>query len=360
MMAIFYSDNMRKLLIPRINKWKEINSPKQIIKDLVLRHHVNISTEHIKFFENFKPEILLKELFKENPKIFNFDPDKGSGFGGGKYLSKLLKYLDISDISILDAIKTKDGYNKLFYSQYNVIKDLKNPKIIKFGKPSLPKVTKKYLSNTPEVLIIMTKKESDIIFYPEHYYKSTLRFEPEIEYNGVTYLADSLILSNFNTQKCKMGHEIAGVTCNNKRYMYNGWNSNTIDQGIKGKLMQKIACSLMPHDWLDYTKSSFCIDKKNCGLYYHENEKLMNEQLCFSYKQGSRIYTYIRKDILKTKELSPKVKELPPKVKELSPKVKELPVKVKECPPDKILNPKTGRCVNKTGKIGLEIIKKGV
>ena len=29
----------------------------------------------------------------------------------------------------------------------------------------------------------------------------------------------------------------------------------------------------------------------------------------------------------------------------------------KECPPDKILNPKTGRCVLRTGKIGKQIIK---
>ena len=33
------------------------------------------------------------------------------------------------------------------------------------------------------------------------------------------------------------------------------------------------------------------------------------------------------------------------------------PSKQKECPPDKILNPKTGRCVLRTGKIGKEILR---
>ena len=29
-----------------------------------------------------------------------------------------------------------------------------------------------------------------------------------------------------------------------------------------------------------------------------------------------------------------------------------------DCPPDKIINPKTGRCVKKTGKIGKEILRR--
>lgn len=382
MMSVFYSEGMRKLLIPRIKKWESLDSPKQIIKDLVLKHYVNITPEHVKFFEKFKPEILLKELYKANPEIFNFDPDKGEGYFAGRYFTKLLKYLDITDISLLDAIKSTDGYNKLFYSQYNVKIETKNPMQKVFGKPSTEDVTAKYLSKTPEVLIIMTKKESDIQFYPKHYYKTTLRFSPEIVYNNVKYVADSLLLANFNQQQCKLGHEIAGVTCNKKRYMYNGWTSQTVDAGISGKLKQKVPCSLMPHDWLDYTKSGFCIDRKKCDLFYHNNEKIKAKQLCFSYTQGPRIFTYIRKDLLETKKpliIPPKEKVIVNKavikpniivekpvlskkvvVKKLIPKVvinkPQIEIK-KGCPPDKILNPKTGRCVNKTGKIGKELLK---
>jgi len=399
LMTSFYSEGMRKLLIPRIKKWENLDSPKQIIKDLVLKHYVNITPEHIKFFEKFKPEILLKELYKANPEIFNFDPDKGEGYFAGRYFTKLLKYLDITDISVLDAIKTTDGYNKIFYSQNNVKIDTKNPMKNVFGKPSNKDVTEKYLSKTPEVLIIMTKRDSDIQFYPKHYYKTTLRFNSEIIYNNVKYVADSLLLANFNNQQCKKGHEIAGVTCNKRRYMYNGWTSQTVDAGISGKLKQKVPCSLMPHDWLDYTKSGFCIDRKKCDLFYHDDDKIKATQLCFSYTQGPRIFTYIRKDSLENEKEKPKPKivqsklklivnkpeikpnvivEKPvppkkivikkpkqiididkPKTKLISPKKdnKEKDENKKGCPPGKILNPKTGRCVNKTGKIGKEILK---
>jgi len=355
LMAIFYSEGMRTLLIPRIKKWIALDNPKKIIKDIVLKHYVNVTPEHVKFFEKFKPEILLKELYKSNPDIFNFDPEKGEGYFAGRYFPKLLKYLDITDISLLDAIKssTGKGYYNIYYSQANIIKETKNPMKKSFGKPSGEKKTSKYLSKTPEVLIIMTKKDSDIQFYPNHYFKEKKRFSPEITYNNVVYVADSLLLANFNQNQCKMGHEIAGVTCNKKRYMYNGWTSQTIDAGITGELKQKIPCSLMPHDWLDYTKNGFCIDRKKCDLYYHNNEKIKMTQLCFSYIQGSRIYTYIRKDLL-----------APPVKKKIVKKIIEKPKtnititeKPKECPPDKILNPLTGRCVSKTGKIGKDLLK---
>jgi hypothetical protein len=350
LMAIFYSDGMRKLLIPRIKKWTTINSPKQIIKDIVLKHHVNISDKHIKFFKKFKPEILLKELYLDNPEIFNFNPDKGEGYFAGRYFTKLLKYLDINDISLLDAIKSSEGkgYNKLFYSQYNIVKDTKNPMKKIYGKPSTIKETNIYLSKTPEVLIIMTKKESDIKFYPSHYYKSTLQFNEEIIYNGIKYVADSLLLANFNQQQCKKGHEIAGVTCNNKRYMYNGWTSQTADVGISGELKQKIPCSLMPHDWLDYTKSGFCINMKKCDLFFDINEKIKNKQLCFSYTKGPRIFTYIRKDLLE------KIDKVLIKKKDEINKVPN--IVIKECPPGKVLNPITNRCINI--KIDKVLIKK--
>lgn len=372
LMSIFYSDGMRKLLIPRIKKWTKINSPKQIIKDLVLKHHINISDKHIKFFEKFKPEILLKELYLDNPEIFNFDPDKGEGYFAGRYFPKLLKYLDITDIVLLDSIKSPDGksYNTLFYSQHNIIKDQKNPMQKIFGKPSSKEETEKYLAKTPEVLIIMTKKESDIQFYPEHYYKSTLRFTPQIIYNGVEYIADSLLLANFNQQQCKKGHEIAGVTCNKKRYMYNGWTSQTVDTGISGELKQKIPCSLMPHDWLDYKKSGFCIDRKKCDLFYHDNDKIKMSQLCFSYTQGPRIFTYIRKNLIEDKISKVTSKKIipiihiplviiPKKIITIKPKPQITPIKNKECPEDKILNPLTNRCVKKNSLIGKTLLKEG-
>ena len=34
---------------------------------------------------------------------------------------------------------------------------------------------------------------------------------------------DGLLLSNFNRDACNKSHQISGVSCNGKRFMYNGW-----------------------------------------------------------------------------------------------------------------------------------------
>jgi hypothetical protein len=398
LMALFYSDGMRKLLIPRIEKWVKLDNPKKIIKDLILKHHVIIAPKHIKFFENFKPEILLKELYKTNPNVFNIDPDKhNKGYFAARYFSKLLKYIDITDFSLLDSIITLDGNHKLFYSHYNFIHNEKDDHLPTFKIPTAEIEIKKYLSKTPEVLAIKidykNNEEKYKSLYPNYFYKTTTKLNSEIIYNNVAYVADSLIMSNFNGTQCQMGHQIAGVTCNKKRYMYNGWTSQTINSGISGELKQKVPCSLIPVDWLDYTQKSFCINNKNCGLYFHDNENIKNKQLCFSFTRGPRLYTYIRKDLIEpiSKTSSPvpsqpkvyKIKECPPdkifnpksgrcvskignigkelsksKTKSNSPKIPVPKVhKINKCPPDKILNPKSGRCVSKTGKIGKELLK---
>jgi hypothetical protein len=341
---------MRKLLIPRIQNWTNINSPKQIIKDLVLKHHVHISDEHIKLFENFKPEILLKELYLAHPETFNFDPDKKEGYFAQVYFRKLLQYLDIDDFVLLEAIQDEadqESY-KLFYGRYNTLINTRNPMHKVFGKSKGKKETETYLARVPEVLLIMTKSMKDIKLYSPHYHKnSSIKFEPEIIYNNVKYVADSVVLANFNPGQCKKKHQIAGVTCNKKRYMYNGWMSQTNDPGKNrsNELHQKIPCSLMAHDWLDHTKGDFCINNKMCDLFYHSDQKLKRNEMCFSYTQGPRVYTYIRKDLLESARVFEKTK------------VDKIKV---ECPSDKILNPKTGRCVNKTGKIGKDLLKTNV
>jgi hypothetical protein len=153
--------------------------------------------------------------------------------------------------------------------------------------------------------------------------------------------------------------------------MYNGWIARTIDSGISSKIFRKVPCALMQHDWLDRTKPGFCIDARKCDLDFNTNAKKAQTELCFSFGKGPRNYVYIREDLLagkkkikvalkKDTEVKKEVKAQK-KVKETkSPKVvseKKVELKSKECPEGKILNPKTGRCVDVNGKIGKEILK---
>jgi len=210
-----------------------------------------------------------------------------------------------------------------------------------------------YLERIPDVLMIMTKKQADSKFYPEYYYHSNQEFSPTLTYNGVEYIVDSLILANYNTS-CG-GHEIAGVTCNGQRYMYNGWLNTTKDAAMKKQVFNKLPCPLMKYDWTKKTQN-FCLDTKKCRLHFGDKSKEEHAHMCFNFSRGSRIYTYIRKDLLLPVPKKPIV------VKPKTPSPVELPkqptlVKTetyskKVCPEGKILNPKTGRCVKKDGKIG--------
>lgn len=336
LMALFYSQGMRILLLQRIPSWDNTNKVLAIFKDL-LKQHTHENHEYMTVFKKFTPSRILAELHKTNPSLFEVSPSVQDGYYGGRYLYKLIRYLGIEKLAILDAIQTQGRKFDLFYGQYNAMSIHGHKKV--YTKHS-ENTVQKYFAASPDVLMIMTKKKADKKFYPDYYYQQECEFLPVITFHGIEYIADALLLSNYNLHTCHMGHEIAGVTCNNERYMYNGWLLGTKDQGIKQELFQNVPCSLMKYDWLDFQNKNFCINTKDCNLKFNIKDEM--SQLCFHFSRGSRIYTYIRKDLLQPKK---------------KPQVKKNTTE-KDCPPGKIRNPITNRCVKIDGKIGKQLIKK--
>jgi hypothetical protein len=113
-------------------------------------------------------------------------------------------------------------------------------------------------------------------------------------FNNRQYIIDSLYLTNFNDDSCKAIHAIAGVTCNNKRFMYNGWARDTVDAAIKQQQKSDIACPLMELDWAE--DLDFCIDTSKCSM---RNMKIQNVKntVCFNSAKGNRFIIAVRKDI---------------------------------------------------------------
>jgi len=359
MMAIFYSDGMRKLLMSKLPTWDTSKKSKQMMKEILLKRYTHSNHEFMGFFNTFRPETLLGMLHEEDHNYFELDPSKGVGYFSGRYMHKLIRYLGIESMSILDALETHNTHNthkprqyNFYYGQYNKMFVAPKTYAKTFLKAS-PQEASEYLSRVPDVLLVMTKKGSDAPFYPAHYYKGQIEFKPSIIFNGKEYVADSMILSNFNQGTCHMGHEICGLTCKGIRFMYNGWMQHTHDKGMKNQLFGSVPCALMKHDWLNPTQQHFCISK-DCGLTYHSNTTALHKNMCFSYGKGPRIYTYIRKDLLQKDVLKaptkPVLKTLVMKAKEAIPKI---PLKTnitetnpkKVCPEGKVINPKTGRCI---------------
>lgn len=105
---------------------------------------------------------------------------------------------------------------------------------------------------------------------------------------------------NYNYEICKKVHAIAGVTCNSKRYMYNGWMRKTVDPGFKTnngtRNIGDVPCELMPYDWIT-DQDSYCINTALCKLDKATKADLKGT-LCFDFKKDKhKTYFAVRKDI---------------------------------------------------------------
>ena len=305
LMALFYSEGMRKILLKRTFN----NTPvKKIIHEILHKYYIN-NDEYLTFYNTFSPEFILKELYKENPEVFDLDIDKNKeGYFAWKYIHKMIEYLDIKNYVYIDAIlkDVKTDEYGLYFKPY-VFEDMgkKYDEGDEYDEEAEHADIKKYFKINPEVLLINTQSSINPEEYPEYFFKQNVFLNEEITYNGQEYVVDSMILDNFNSRVCKIGHTICGITCHNNRYIYNGWTSLTLDRGLTGLSLKKKPCGLMKHDWLDKSLEQFCIDRDNCDLKYLETKvdkiKALKE-LCFSYKKGPRIYIYIRKDLINQRE----------------------------------------------------------
>lgn len=376
---LLFSDGMRYYLKKYLSNSK-INKKSKIyivFNDLLNNHYLKNNDLNKVYFNQFKPENILKILYKENSKVFNFNPDIDDGLLGEIYFMLLLKYFGFEKNIVYMSYKN-DDYSVLYDSFFNYDPDLKNIN----GKKQLHKsslkmkdIFLKYYFNMqfiPEIIVISNLLSFEkLTFIKNGLNKNKL---PKIlTYNNHKYKLDSLLLVNFNKNICKKSHQIAGITCKNKQYMYNGWIINTKDPSNDKFIKHKEPCELMKYNWIDNT-DDFCISRKLCKL-----DEKKHDDMCFNVDKGNRTFFYVKIDnnskinsppniISKTKCPSDKI--LNPKTNRcvsktgkigkqiLNQNLSPIPENKIKCPSDKILNPKTNRCVLKTGKIGKELLKK--
>lgn len=388
LMALFYSDGTRQVLLKSLPKWGT-SHVKNVIREILMNYHTHKEHEYMKFFDVLRPENILTMLNKENSTTFFFNPEKKEGFFSFLYMPKLLKYLHLDSFIVLDLLPSQRQQEyRLAYGLSNIVRyDMQSNRFKwDFSRTKVITVVNQ-LSEAPDLLILESQrvidKNKDITpsyFFTDQY----IKLAETITYNNHKYIADSMLLVNYNQDVCKLGHEIAGVTCSGKRYMYNGWLSRSMDMGITRKILRKVPCALMHYDWLQRS-NKFCIDSNKCMLV-NKNDKSGRTaiDLCFSFDDGPRTYIYVREDLLqnqnkqnkqnkqnnqvKTKQDTPK--EDTPKEKEtvMTRKEKEVTRTEKEkkdvlkaerektCPETQIINPVTNRCVSKSGAIGRKIL----
>jgi hypothetical protein len=320
MMACFYSQGSQYLVKKIARTWKKDNSLLMFFKKVVFNIHKNpLLVKNL--FKKFKPEIILFklleqtkdknliEVFKQNNlnniNKFGFYPEYIIDFY--KFLG--LKVLDISVSKFSDSLAIYYcNLKDYFYVNYkgNVILD--EDKYTKDKERE--QNTRKKINDIPDVLIVINTNDNrfslyniitrkiqsynhkyNLLGYYTDNFSGISKNKNVIKFNGHKYKLDSVILNNYNIKEIKSGHGVAGITCDNNKYVYNGWSKFTDDPANLNKNENSVnPCSLMKYDWDLHKDQEFCFNMKHCKLDFDINK----EDVCFSFNKGNRILVYTR------------------------------------------------------------------
>jgi hypothetical protein len=128
----------------------------------------------------------------------------------------------------------------------------------------------------------------------------------EITVGGFIYKVDSMVITNLKAKSVKgCAHEIAGVTCNGKRYLYSGY--------LEDRSNIQSACPLMPFDWFSQN-GDFCLNTYGCNLFPTfmldtlANRGTADRRMCFNMKHSERTYLYVKEQSLNVDRVCGKLK----------------------------------------------------
>ena len=350
LMATLYSQRSRKLILSKSDAWDIRIKIFKVFRHILKHKYVKSKypEKDFKFFDEVRPENILQMLYRFNRNEFMFNK-YNRGFATECYISQFYRLLGASCMMLLKSNDT------IMYDPYNHIKSVKFLKKRQFSVSfDYKKIStiQNYLNDVPDVLLVRIKNSDNILrdyVSNNHTNNNNVNsLENTIVYNNIEYELDSVILSNWN--QTPSGHSIAGITCKNKRYVYNGWTINSIDPALKSKSgLSKIPCELMDFEWDLKKNVEFCINAKECKL-----DKIFNDvpnRTCFSFNKGKRILVYIKKNVNKLK--SPSLSKTPDYVSlnKKSPKITIMKSNVNitqkpDCPDGKVRDPKTKRCIS--------------
>ena len=323
-------------MINKISKtWNKNSSFFKFLKT-ILKKNYNKNNEIITLFNKVKPELLLlKFMFENDKKLLEHFKKKNEGIGNGYtllYMSFFLKKLNVNvlDITHIGNNKYLFNFNKHYIknatilqnyyyelSYFNIIKNLKIlKKIYNFNytfniEKELNEI-KKSIVNIPDVLLVtlcdeefnkyMTKNEYIYNLLGDINYNINLddlnKLKNKINFNGHIYKLDSVLIGNYNVLKINKGHTISGITCNNKKYIYNGWSKN-VNIFYNNYILNE-SCKLQKFNWNVNKEKIFGFKSSNCKLTEDINE---NKDITYSFTKSERILIYVKIDKNKTSSI---------------------------------------------------------
>ena len=291
-----YSQGCRNVLIEVSDTWDKKNKILMILKKFLYKYYYKNENEIRNFFKKLSPEFLLLEFLRTFDIDF-LELNKRNihhVLYEGWYLIYIIiifkaLQIDYKDIIITDKYKYE---NVLEFININLILNkLKIEKQIEVkNSPVLPNII--VLSHKNQNIFFNNIFENDKELFENNLFISEYddtNLNEEFIYEDVKYKLDSCIIRNYNNNK---GHIIAGITCNNKRYVYDG---------LMGK-KQKNPCKLYEFDWNININNSFIIrpdgmcDLEDDIINNKSDEEFYSNQSIFSFNKGAKLLIYVRED----------------------------------------------------------------
>jgi hypothetical protein len=286
--------------------------------DMFIRGH------YIEFpLKYFKPEKLMHVITKYHPGWMDVHaaqtpslntPKFNKGGNGHMIFRNLLEIFYNDSVVVLHT----DNDNLLYVSplQNHCIEfKLESPMVLKSCKHTSSIINESHISESIPFVVVenYTYGNSDKVFTETRKF-SQKKFDltsNKIILNGVTFIKDCMYL--ISNRGHESSHAIAGISCKNKKYLYNGWTTYTQDNAMgktKGRNPIMTPCKLMPMKWGELN-DDVCIDLKNCDMPKVKDVigRHINKGLCFNPKVGTQFVIYVRKDVYMRK-----VKFAPPKL----------------------------------------------
>ena len=346
LMVSLYSHRMRQLLrnkIKSINESKKSDTLMKIFIDIIESKYFeqeNIQHSDLILKLKLTPDEIILYLNKFSPYDFYYNPEyTEEGFMSQFYITRFLNFFEMTykNVLVIDYITdTKKFYISQVYAQETITpeyraasnypflksrdhfksdleyskhvekiklkKDKYNQKLTDFLILMYKKLYENYINGKLDVLIINYPKthvlKDERILYNLDYFK----IKDTVQINNNTFILDSMIFNNYNIKECKAGHSIAGITCNNKRYIYNGWTSQTADPAMlsaDNSMYSNIPCALIPYDWFNPSEDlSFCLNPKECKIEFIDLYDVIEHKLnlCFNIKKGENMHIFINKN----------------------------------------------------------------
>ena len=292
--VMFYSQRSRKVIMKASKTWNRQNKVIKLFIDLLYDRYLTVGSDPYKDeeYETFNEDTfieILQRLYDMDSSNFPINPkDDDKGYYVDSYLCKLYTLLGVDykafDYDVLSQDISYSSINKEFDSIY---KSISNTIPHSSDLPYLldPNVgVYKDDGQAPSILIIsrfplLTPFANNKIV-DDDIKRELISMKQKITYNGVEYNLDSVHISDM--EGCN--HSIVGMTCKQKKFIFNGHPLNN-----------KFPCILIPHNWNIRNDRDFYLSSKDCKL--HDKPQPESWKYCYNFSKGyNRGFIYVRKN----------------------------------------------------------------